>query len=226
MEFFGRRLAISVGLAAALAMGGLIPAQAIGVEEQSTGSVTRSTTTVVNEQCADQVREINEELGDPVADGIEVCDAKIETTSTTGVVTDAEIDAAAAVGELTIPEATALKAKKKKKPIYKRSWDNGYLSGVVYERHTGTTYYDGSKAWIKKYRGKTGKHTCHAQGSWAVGWVVTPLSCGKPKAGKTADAVHKFDTALVFKGSPIRLTVGLHLRVSNKGEPKAWQVGG
>lgn len=110
--------------------------------------------------------------------------------------------------------------------IKSRKWTHAYWGGSNYEKHKGKTYWDGSKAWVKKHRGKAGNHYCHTEGSLQVGWTVTPRSCTKPSAGNYADSLYRFDASLFVKGSPITLGVGLHYRVSKKGVVKTWQVGG
>jgi hypothetical protein len=110
--------------------------------------------------------------------------------------------------------------------IYYRSWTHTYFSGAVYEVHSGRTYWNGSRAWISSYLGFAGSHACHAQGSWAVGWAVTPISCANPGVGASADAYYRFDESVAFRGSIITLGVGLHYSTSASGAVSAWQVGG
>ena len=106
------------------------------------------------------------------------------------------------------------------------TWTHSYVAVAVKEVHTGTTYWDGDKAWVAAYRGLTGKHTCHAEGGWQVGATVEKISCNKPGPSAKADSVDRFDIHMIAKGFPVVLNVGLHNAYTNKGIRSTWQVGG
>ena len=123
-------------------------------------------------------------------------------------------------------ETTALVAQAAAGAIMYRNWTHTYWGGSLVEKHTGRTYWNGSKAWIAAYSGYTGSHTCHTEGSFAVGWSVKVVSCSRPAAGSSADAVYRFDASVAVEGSPIRLSIGLHYSTTATGTSSGWQVGG
>lgn len=107
-----------------------------------------------------------------------------------------------------------------------RSWTHSYWSGSIVEKHAGTTYWGGGKAWIASYQRYTGNHTCHSQGSWAVGMGVKELECTHPGAYINAIASYRFEVGAVVAGSPFNFTVGLHYQTNSDGTTKSWQIGG
>jgi hypothetical protein len=107
-----------------------------------------------------------------------------------------------------------------------RSWSHALFGGGFWEVHPGKTCWNGRKAWIATYLGITGRHTCHTEGSWAVGWAIKKISCNKPAAGASADAVYRFDASVAYEGSPITIGYGLHFSVTKSGASSGWQVGG
>lgn len=124
-----------------------------------------------------------------------------------------------------IEEANMLESAKAGK-IQSRTWTHTYWGGSIVEKHTGQTYYDGEKAWVKKYRNKTGSHTCQAAGSWAVGFNVTVQSCNKPATGSSATSTERFRVSFLVSGSPIHFVADLKYKVNANGATTAWQVGG
>ena len=141
-------------------------------------------------------------------------------------VTVAEAEALATTEGLSEADTTALVAAARAGAVKSKSWRHSYWTGVVREYHTGRTYWDGSRAWISKYRGVSGSHACHTEGSYSVGVGISPKSCSKPGPGSSADAVYGFDYTMGIKGVSVRLSVGLHYSVNRNGATSTWQVGG
>lgn len=62
--------------------------------------------------------------------------------------------------------------------IRSQNWSQDSAADPVWSiQHKGKVYYDGKKAWIKKYRGKTGYHLCGSDG-YAHGVSVDVSTCG------------------------------------------------
>lgn len=214
----------SILSSAALLLGTVVPAQA------STPATLHkvSTTNFVDESCVKQVEEAYEKVGQSAeAKDLELCEGKVTVEEgATETVDPAEAKAFAATENMGEQETALVVEAAKAGKIKSKKWKHAYWGGSNYEKHAGRTYWNGSKAWVKKYKGKTGYHTCHSEGSWKVGWSVKPTRCTKPKAGTYADSYYRFDASLFVKGSPITLGVGLHYRTSKSGAVKTWQVGG
>lgn len=147
-----------------------------------------------------------------------------EGPTTTATVTEV---ASSLVG-LSLPDTERLSLVEAAKAgtIHTATFNHSYWGGSIREVHTGRFYWDGSRAWMATYRGKTGYHQCHAAGSIGVGQVSTMKSCNKPKAGTSATAAEVFDVDVVFKGSPVKYTVGLYYKKAANGGVSTWQVGG
>jgi hypothetical protein len=192
-------------------------------EVPDTGSTTLQT--VTSERCVEKVHAIAEAKGVP--SDARICSATIVVTETAvAVATVDDVRLLAREVGLGESETTALVAAAAAGAVRYRNWTHAYWGGSLYEKHSGRTYWDGNRAWIAKYRGYTGRHTCHAEGSLAAGWAVKVISCSKPKSGPSADAAYRFDANAIFSGSPVTLSIGLHHSTSAKGVVSTWQVGG
>jgi hypothetical protein len=190
-----------------------------------------STARFVSESCIEQVLEVSRDLGDSEevarAEADELCTGTV--ISETSEEMTASVDEVARLAEsesMSPAQASMLVERAASGAIKYKKWTHAYWGGSIVEKHNGTTYYDGSKAWVKEYRGKAGSHVCHSEGSIGIGWAVERISCNKPTAASSADNYYRFDASVFFKGSPINLGVGLHFRVSANGATKSWQVGG
>jgi len=185
-----------------------------------------------SDECAAQVADIAAKSGAGAAAQIaqaveELCTGQvILTESAPKAATVAEAREFATSANLSASETQALVASAAASALYSKTWNHAYWGGSLYEIHTGKTYYNGSLAWIASYSGYSGSHTCHAEGSWAVGWAVTPLTCSRPAAASAADAVYRFDASVFYNGSPLTLGIGLHYQVTGAGVSSGWQVGG
>ena len=113
--------------------------------------------------------------------------------------------------------------------IYYQNWSQSYASaGVILEKQTGKILFDGTYAWQRTYRGYYGSHTCHAAGSFAIGYTITvdTSSCNDPVAAATATNTERFDATLFWKGFPVTTTIEMYSRYTAAGVHTAWQVGG
>lgn len=126
---------------------------------------------------------------------------------------------------MTVTQSSALVARAATGAVQGATWEHVYWSGTVKEVHKGTTYWDGTKAWIGTYRGLTGKHECGTQGSYAIGATVSDRSCSKPGPSAKADAQETFNLSI---DTPIsaNFRVGLHYAINKDGIRSSWQVGG
>ncbi|MFJ7289763.1 hypothetical protein ACIQUC_15740 [Curtobacterium sp. NPDC098951] len=62
--------------------------------------------------------------------------------------------------------------------IHSQTWNQTSAFNPVWAiTHSGKVFYDGKRAWVKKYRGKTGYHTCDTDG-YANVVEVNLLACG------------------------------------------------
>ncbi|WEK60279.1 MAG: hypothetical protein P0Y60_13260 [Candidatus Microbacterium colombiense] len=123
-------------------------------------------------------------------------------------------------------EAESFVSKAAAGSVHGATWKHSYSALLVVEIHTGTTYWDGTKAWVSTYRGLTGKHSCHVPGGWQYGGTVSGVKCNRPGPSTKADAVERFDLNALIKGFPVTLNIGLHYAITNKGVTSSWQVGG
>ncbi|MCU1417492.1 MAG: hypothetical protein JWP32_1666 [Schumannella sp.] len=189
------------------------------------GVASTFSSAVTSQSCLDQLHAVERTKGVDADDRL--CSGTI-TFAQSEVFTASIGDVTALAREegLGARETAALVAAAAAGGIQYRNWTNTYWGGSVVEKHTGRTYWDGVRAWIATYRGYTGKHTCHTEGSFAVGWSVKVISCSKPGSGSSADAVYRFDASVGVQGSPITLSVGLHLSTAANGTATAWEVGG
>lgn len=188
-----------------------------------TGSTTRSTYT--SQACVDQLRQLEQENQLTLDESI--CSAVVEISeSPVQVATVDEARELARQDGLDARETSALLTQAAAGAIMYRNWTHTYWGGSVVEKHTGRTYWNGSKAWIAGYLGYAGSHTCHTEGSFAVGWSVKVVSCSRPVAGSSADAVYRFDASVGVQGSPVSLSIGLHYSTTANGTSSGWQVGG
>ncbi|WBU39243.1 hypothetical protein [Homoserinibacter sp. YIM 151385] len=225
-----RRPAIALFLVTTLGVGSApiaASAEPAGSASVLGPSVARAGTTLVESTeipgCADQVIEAD----GSAAEARELCSATL-VTSQGPVETASAIeirDEAASLG-WSVAETERAAAAAASGAIRSRTWVQTYWGASNWERHEGRTYWDGSRAWVASYRGKTGRHVCHTEGSWAIGWVITPVRCTKPKAAAAADAYYRFDAQILFKGSPITLGVAMHYQMSRTGAVKQWKIGG
>jgi len=122
-------------------------------------------------------------------------------------------------------ETSSFVAKAAAGAVQGATWTHSYWAGAVKEVHTGTTYWDGSYAWVGTYRGLTGAHNCGTQGSFAIGATISDRKCPKPGASAKADSVETFNVALATP-IPASFTVGLHNAYTKGGVRSTWQVGG
>lgn len=204
---------------------GILSAASPAVATDDPGAASTSSQTVTSQTCLDQVRAVESAKRVNIDDGL--CSGTVTLTES-GVFTAtvSDVSTLARQQNLGAKETTALLAAAATGGIQYRNWTHTYWGGSLVEKHTGRTYWDGVRAWIATYRGYTGKHTCHTEGSFAVGWSVTVISCSKPGSGSSADAAYRFDASVGVKGSPITLSVGLHLSTAANGTVTTWQVGG
>ncbi|MGO3180225.1 hypothetical protein [Brevibacterium linens] len=214
----------SVVSSTAMLLGTVAPAQA----DAPTTLQKVSTTSFADKSCMKEVKRAYEKVGQEASTGdLEICKGNVTVEEgPTETVDVGEAKALAATQDMSKQETAQVVQAAKAGKIKSKKWKHAYWGGSNYEKHAGRTYWNGSKAWVKKYKGKTGYHTCHSEGSWQVGWSVKPTRCTKPKAGTYADSYYRFDASLFVKGSPITLGVGLHYRTSKSGAVKTWQVGG
>ncbi|WP_156153132.1 hypothetical protein [Microbacterium oxydans] len=154
-----------------------------------------------------------------LCDGIEIV---TEQRFTLG--TDQATKAADELG-MNRAETSSFVAKAAAGAVQGATWTHSYWAGTVKEVHAGTTYWDGSYAWVGTYRGLTGEHTCGKPGSYAVGATVSDRKCPKPGASSKADSVETFNLALATP-IPANFTVGLHNAYTKGGVRSTWQVGG
>ncbi len=212
---------------AALAIGPVGGSLLTAAPASADSGSTTTTTTFTSQSCVAQVKAIAAQRNVDPSHELLVCSGTISVTEAPArVASIADVTAYAVKEHLTPGQTQALLTSAAASAIYYRSWTHAYFSGAVHEVHTGRTYWNGSRAWIASYLGYSGSHTCHAQGSWAAGWTVTPISCSRPSAGSSADAYYRFDESVAFKGSPITLGVGLHYSTAANGSVSTWQVGG
>lgn len=214
----------SVVSSTAMLLGTVAPAQA----DVPTTLQKVSTTSFADKSCMKEVKRAYEKVGQEASTGdLEICKGNVTVEEgPTETVDVGEAKALAATQDISKQETAQVVQAAKAGKIKSKKWKHAYWGGSNYEKHAGRTYWNGSKAWVKKYKGKTGYHTCHSEGSWQVGWSVKPTRCTKPKAGTYVDSYYRFDASLFVKGSPITLGVGLHYRTSKSGAVKTWQVGG
>ncbi len=192
-------------------------------DDPDAGGTSRETFT--SSECLRQLRAI-ERANDREVDR-RICSAMITITeSSVQTATVGDMEAWAHEQELTASETSALVAAAVAGGIKYRNWTHTYWGGSLVEKHSGRTYWDGIRAWVATYRGYTGAHSCHTEGSFGVGWAVKPINCTKPGAGSSADAVYRFDASVGVQGSPITLGIGLHYSTTAKGVSTGWQVGG
>lgn len=190
--------------------------------DTSVYSITAASTETIP-GCADQITA----AGGTAADVKSLCTAKLTTEQApAATLTVTQAQQMAQSEGLSSADSTALVTAAKAGTIKGVKWKHWYFAGVTKIDHSGTTYYDGSKAWIASYRSLKGSHSCSIEGGYSVGWTVSTVSCNHPAASTKADAIWRFDLGLAFKDSPVTLNVGLRYAVTNKGTVSTWQVGG
>lgn len=218
--------ALIAGLTAAVLLSVAVPAHAADVATTPRLSTTTTTiaTAVENSSCQAQVAAIAARTG--TAADLSLCDASVTLTETTFPVSSAQARTIAAQEGMSASATSAFVAAAAAGAVQGATWSHSYNALWINEVHKGTTYWDGSRAWIATYRGLTGSHTCHQEGSWVVGGAVKVNSCNKPGAGASADAVENFDMSVIYQGFPLAFTVGLHYKITATGARSTWQVGG
>lgn len=178
-------------------------------------AATTSSEEVTSQTCLDQVAAIVAQVGSAAPDGRSLCTATVTVS-----------ESAAVRADLSAPEFADARERFAGPVAYYRDWTHTYWGGSMVEIHKGRTWWDGDIAWIATTDGLAGSHSCHVEGSWAIGWVITPFECTWPSAGTSADAFYRFDAGIAFEGSWITLGVGLHYSTNAAGGTTSWQVGG
>ncbi|GGM38145.1 hypothetical protein [Microbacterium saperdae] len=199
---------------------GPVPASQIQSRTVTTGDVTVG-------GCDAQIAKSLSATPDAIATAQEqICDGTVTIKEERFTVNKGEAVEIAADLRMTATETSSFVAKAAAGAVQGAKWSHAYMAVAVKEVHTGTTYWDGDKAWVGTYRGLTGKHVCHAEGGWQLAATVSNISCSKPGPSAKADSVERFDLHMVAKGFPIVFNVGLHNAYTNKGVRSTWQVGG
>ena len=183
---------------------------------------------VVLQDCIDQVNAVAAAQGVKASDYSKYCEGTLKSSLSSPVtITPTEATRVVQEAGLIGLDASQLITQAAAGKVKYRKWTHEYYGLTIREKHAGKTYYNGSKAWVSKHYGFTGYHKCHTEGSYAVGWSVKLGSCSRSRtAAQGVDHVHNFDMSFLVKGSPITLTVGLHMLLRRDGSNKGWQVGG
>lgn len=234
-----KSISFSIGVAALcslIAIGSVTPANAVPVgkktaevsaplgdlELESAEGPSQVSGAVSSPTCvAELTNEANEQDADP-AEYLPFCDTQVELEiSEVESVSPAEAQRIARSGELAGSEAQSFVAAAAARPIHSVTW-TATGTGIAYtfkEVMKGKAYFDGERSWVANYRGNTGWFRCHEPGSYAVGVVVTPLSCTK---GRTAanGVWHrsKVDISVAIKGGPIAFTHQLEAVADRNGK--------
>ena len=203
-----------------------VPANASSIDAvpRQAATTTTTTTAVDSASCEAQVASVAAKVG--TTPDLSLCDATVTLTETTFPVSVSQARTIAAQEGMSVSATDKFVTAAAAGAVQGATWSHSYNAVWVNEVHKGTTYWDGSRAWIASYRGLTGSHRCHEEGSWVVGGAVKVNSCNKPGPGAAADAVENFDLSVLYQGFPIALTVGLHYKITATGARSAWQVGG
>ncbi|WP_167854338.1 hypothetical protein [Brevibacterium sp. S111] len=159
---------------AAISLGRILPACFISTSAQADVPTTLhkvSSTSFVDKSCVKEVKQAYEKVGQEAsADDLEICKGNVTVEEgSTETVDVGEAKALAATQDMSKHETAQVVEAAKAGKIKSRKWKHAYWGGSNYEKHAGRTYWNGSQAWVKKYKGKTGYHTCHSEGSWQVG---------------------------------------------------------
>lgn len=203
----------------------LVGSGLIGVSSAS--AETSSQFQVTSSSCVKQVKAIAAKTHSDPTEGYKLCTATVVVTeSPIQVASVSDIKAQEFYADSSPAEQQQLLVAASLSDITCRTWTHALNGGGFWEVHVGKTCWDGYSAWIATHLGITGYHTCHAEGSWAVGWAIKPISCNKPISGSSADAAYRFDASVAYQGSPITIGYGLHFSVTKNGASSAWQVGG
>lgn len=183
-----------------------------------------------SESCVSQINALAAEKviseSEAAAKAQELCNFTVTTKESAPVRADASAVAAeASAMKLSKTETGELMTAAAAGQVYTTTWEHSYWGGSLLEKHRGTTYYNGTHAWISS-AGNGGYHECHSEGGIAIGWAVTSFDCTLPGASAAADAYYRFDAGAVVQNSPITLNVGLHYQIDRNGNSSSWQVGG
>lgn len=170
----------------------------------STSTATAQTTSVTNSACVQQVNAAYAGTGSaPTASDLAQCTITVTTS------VDPEVTSTAA--DINDQASLRLNTPDVASTIHSQTWSQEMCSGglvnVWCEYHSGKTYYNGTKAWTTHaYRGRSGRHTCHAGGSYTVGWAITVGHCTDAPDGSSDLTGETFDVGFVVKGSPVSFT--------------------
>lgn len=223
------RMAFGAGLIAGTILAAPGVAMAAGSQESDAAFLEQkvvSEATYTSDACLAQVQSIAARTGADAKEGEALCTAKITTAQTEPrAATVAEVTAFAAEQNLSATETAGLSRAAGARAVQARNWTHTYWGGSLVEKHAGTTFWDGTNAWVASAT-SAGNHTCHSEGGIAIGWSVTVIECRNPTASPNADAYYRFDASVGWQGTPLTINVGLHYVTSGSGNVNAYQVGG
>jgi hypothetical protein len=218
MKLYFRRNLLATSLAALavclLGVGSAAPVSASPQLHSTNFSFT-------SQSCVSQVREVAASQGFNPAPYLAMCQTNV--TTTVGAV---QSEAVSKPGSAAVSPAPVRSVNTVASRIYYQDWSQTYWGGSIWERHSGRTYWDGSRAWVSSYRGYSGSHTCHATGSWAAGAAITVLACNRPGSGSSATSQERFQTDWILKGVGLSYTAEINARYTASGVYSTWQVGG
>lgn len=171
---------------------------------------TSSTTVLVSKKCIAEVKATTAKRGISSAQYLPMCETRVRSSMSRAIKVDAvQAQQFAQAEGMKADQAKSFVAAAALGQIYYKDWSDeavGVARGYV-EKIKGRLYFDGERSWVAKYRGYTGSFSCHNTGSYAVGVVVSVVSCSKWRNSSNG-VVHrdKFDVSAVIKGGPMSMT--------------------
>lgn len=217
-----RTIMMSLTAAGLLLAGGATPSYATDGEKGSADPAVFS-----SKACVSQVKEAAQKMNLDPDRYLDNCQGKVVVENIDSLtMTKTEAMNFVKQQDLDPKRANQLVAAANAGAVHGTKWKQTYWGGSIVEKHAGTTWWDGKYAWTTSRRGATGRHKCHTEGSWAVGFAVETVNCNHPSPGVKADSINRFDVSFAVKGSPISFGVGLHNQYTKNGKRSTWQVGG